>query len=769
MVSSPIGSASADFSAPRWPLHFVPRSCANFLSALGTLVAHKLNEFFLIQQRGSSISTELYSGTVTYITMSYILVVNPRLLTLATGYADTTDNTTATQQQQHADGDYFASMYAATCLSACLGCMWVGIGANLPFGLAAGMGLNSFFTYGVCWLLHVSPSVALAAVLAHGLLFSLIASTGLCHTIQNLVPDCIQKATTTAVGLFLAFIGFRLIRLVVPSSQNWVILGNMTDVAMWVAITEIFIIGVLLSFDMRGSIIFGVMGTACMMWLSGNSPPPTALIGAPQLASPWEMINIQGYLNNFGRLFWVSLSFLLVSLFDTTSVQRGAGHQLGLMADDDTIPGSKQAFLAASVATSVGALFGCSPITIHNESMAGILAGARTGLAACSTGVLFLLSLPFWPFFSAVPVEAAAAPLIIIGIFMMSPCRHIDWDDLGQAFPAFLTISVMPLTSSIANGIAAGLVSFFALKALCKGVQSGAEWLLPLWPFSSSKDNISPRVLSRSPRCFWRAQVIPVKRSSGSISQFSLESATLTCVSHGEELFLNICSPIVGASPHLHLHHHPPAEKVTLDRVFAHMNGTAHHYHPPDRAGGGGAEGSGSGPKDVVGGEPTADAVVCDAANNSTGSSSSPVGVSIAVHQPRQNAHAFPSCPPEFLSCRLTTDQTEKEETCLEAQCIEASSWKPKGKMRSGEEEEVKAETAVRWIPATASSTNNPRSCRVPIIQEPDDDGEIDERRQLAGPESDGTVEAEPPTPISARQWRQSIASASQQSDSSDG
>jgi len=449
--------------------------------------ADALEKFFRMHERETTIATEIRAGCVTFITMSYIVIVNPHILAncFEPSRGDLSKETTG----QIRDPVVFGHIHAATCVTAIIACLWVGLFANLPFGMAAGMGLNSYFTYGVCWLLDVKPGAALVAVLVQGVTFALLSVTGLCNAVQALCPDCIKKALTVAIGLFQAFIGLRFAGVVVPSPHTLVTLGDLTSMNMWLAISGVLLIAVLLSFNVKGSMVMGIGFVTITSWVMGLTDPPKAVFAFPNFMNPLHALDFQAFWDDSGKLLWVALALLVVALFDTAGVQFGAGLQAGLIDQGGKLPGSRQAFLASSVATTVAAPLGCSPVIIHNESCAGIHEGGRTGLTAIVVAIGFVIALFFPPLFGCVPAIAAAPPLVGLGIFMMAPCRFIDWDDLEQAFPAFLTIAVMPLTFSIANGVVAGLVSYFAflsirtiILAIVKLLERWTErWTPPRW------------------------------------------------------------------------------------------------------------------------------------------------------------------------------------------------------------------------------------------------------------------------------------------------
>eukprot|EP01066_Platyproteum_vivax_P001498 Platyproteum_vivax@DN11946_c0_g1_i1.p1 len=328
------------------------------------------------------------------------------------------------------------------------------------------MGLNSYFTFGVCQGLHIRPEVALAAVSVSSLLYVILSGCGICGRIQAICPTCVKKAITCAIGFFQAFIGFQVVKVVVGSPKTLVTLGNLEHPVTIISIAGVFLIALLLSFDIKGAMLIGIAAITGVCWATGWAPAPQGIFSLPSFAN-WQLLDLPGFWEHKLILFEVVLSFLFVCIFDVAGVMFGAGMQAGLVDEEGHLPGSYETFLGCAVSSLFGAL-GSSPAVVMNETCAGIQEGGRTGLTACVTATLFLFSLFLGPLLVAVPVQATAPPLVIIGIFMMAPCRFIDWDNFEQAFPAFLTISVMPLTFSIANGVVAGILSFSLL--------SGTRW-----------------------------------------------------------------------------------------------------------------------------------------------------------------------------------------------------------------------------------------------------------------------------------------------------
>lgn len=359
-------------------------------------LAARLDAQFRVTERGSTLGTEFRAGTVTFMTMAYILLVNPTILAGA--------------------GMPFRAVASATALSAVFACSFVGLVANLPFGLASGMGLNAYFAFGVCVATSMTYDVALAACLVEGVLFSLLTALGASEYIQRVMPHNLKHAITVGIGLFQAFIGFRMTGLVVPNEETLVALGNVTSVYVLLGVATTVLIAVLTVHQVQGAMLIGVVASSLVSWTFGLHPLPEGVVELPTLEGTFLHLNFTEYFARWHETVPITLAFLFVALFDTAGVQFGAGLQAGLV-DPVThkLPGSTSAFLASSLGTVVGSLLGTSPLIIANESCAGIADGGRTGLTALTVAAYFALSLFFIPVFSAVPPTATAPALIIVG------------------------------------------------------------------------------------------------------------------------------------------------------------------------------------------------------------------------------------------------------------------------------------------------------------------------------------------------------------------
>ncbi|EOD39645.1 hypothetical protein EMIHUDRAFT_97821 [Emiliania huxleyi CCMP1516] len=405
-----------------------------------------LDRCFCVSERGSSVGTEVRAGITTFVTMAYILVVNPTIMATA--------------------GLPFKAAAFATAATAIVGSGFVSVFANLPFGLAPGMGLNAYFAYGVCIARDIPVGVALAIMCGVGLSFGILSALGACSLLQQVMPNNLKYATTVAIGVFQAFIGFRMVNLVVGNKDTLVTLGDILSTEVALSIGGTFLIGVLAV--NRGAMLIGICASSCFSWLSGLHPLPEKFAEMPSAHSFWDQLDFAGCAERWQETLPIMLAMLFVCIFDTAGVQFGAGLQACFagLVDEQTgqLPGTRAAFLGASLATGLGGILGTSPVIILNETCAGIAEGGKTGLTGLVVALLFLLSLPFLPIFAAVPLTATAPCCIIVGAFMMGPAGAMDWDDLRFSLPAFLTITVMPMTYSIANGVVAGLVAHFILN-----------------------------------------------------------------------------------------------------------------------------------------------------------------------------------------------------------------------------------------------------------------------------------------------------------------
>lgn len=435
----------------------------------------KLATMFKLKENNTNVKTEIMAGITTFVTMAYIIFVNPNILKLAG------------MNEAGALGDAAAaigfedpivgSVFVATCIAAAIGTFIMGFYANLPFALAPGMGLNAFFTYGVVLGLGYTWQEALAAVFISGILFIILTITGLREAIVNALPDSLKRAIGGGIGLFIALIGFQQAHIIVGNPATLIGFGNFTEAQTLVPIIGLVIIGILMSKRIKGSILIGIIATTIIGIPFGiTNIPETFTWSIPNVAATFGKLDLPGLLR-LGEVsivgavmsvITVVISFSLVDMFDTIGTLIGTGAKAGLIDEEGRLKNMNKALFADAIATSIGAILGTSTTTTYVESASGVSEGGRTGLTAVTVGVLFLLSLFLAPFVGIVPGEATAPALIIVGVLMMTSVKHIDFEDFTEALPAFLTIAIMPFSYSIANGIAAGLI-FYPLTKLVTG------------------------------------------------------------------------------------------------------------------------------------------------------------------------------------------------------------------------------------------------------------------------------------------------------------
>ena len=404
-----------------------------------------MEKLFKLKEHGTNVRVEVLAGLTTFLTMAYILVVNPVILSKT--------------------GMDFGALFTATCVASAIATFIMAFTANLPIALAPGMGLNAFFAFTVVLGMGYTWQFALTAVLLEGIIFIALTFFNIREAIVNCIPSNIKKAISVGIGLFIAFIGFQGAGLVVDNPATLVSLGNMTSGPGLVAIIGILVTGLMLVFKVRGALLIGIVVTTLLGVPFGITSWPQGQAWSPPSLSPilfqFEFHNILSF-----DMLIVLFTFLFVDMFDTVGTLIGVSTKAGLLDEKGEIPKCKQALMADAIGTTVGAMLGTSTVTTYVESAAGVAEGGRTGLTAATTGVLFIVALFLSPLFLAVPAAATAPALILVGLFMMTPVKDIDFTDYSEAIPAFLTLIVMPLSYSIADGIMAGMLSWIILKLL---------------------------------------------------------------------------------------------------------------------------------------------------------------------------------------------------------------------------------------------------------------------------------------------------------------
>ncbi|AEH45746.1 Xanthine/uracil/vitamin C permease [Thermodesulfatator indicus DSM 15286] len=415
-----------------------------------------LREFFEFEKYGTDLKREVLAGITTFMTMAYIIFVNPQILS-------------------HAGMDFGAVM-VATCISSAIATFIMGIYAKYPFALAPGMGLNAYFTYGVCLGMNIPWQTALGAVFISGVIFIILTLTKVRTWIFNVIPNAIKYGTAVGIGLFIAFIGLKTAGIIVPSKATFVTLGNIKSPEVLLAFFGILLTAVLVSRNVIGGILLGIIVTSLLGMILGISPFPKGLVSAPPSISPTLLqLDIKGALNL--GLVTIVLTFLFVDMFDTLGTLSALASQAGYLDKLGKLPRVEKALMSDAIGTVTGSLLGTSTVTTYIESASGIAQGGRTGLVAVVVALLFLLALFFYPIVKAIPPYATASALVIVGALMIQAIRNIDFFDFTELIPAFITLITIPLTFSIANGLALGFISYAVIKLL-SGRYKEVHWLV---------------------------------------------------------------------------------------------------------------------------------------------------------------------------------------------------------------------------------------------------------------------------------------------------
>ncbi|MBS4007729.1 MAG: NCS2 family permease [Clostridium sp.] len=436
-----------------------------------------MEKFFKLKEHGTNIRTEIIAGITTFMTMAYIIFVNPYLL--QQGGMNQAGAMFKDALVFNAGNDpYVAALVTATIVSAALTTILMGLVTNYPFALASGMGLNAFFAFTVApvhgW------QAALGAVLISGIVFFLLAVFGIINQIDKAVPTSLKRAVAAGIGLFIALIGLKNAGIVVANPATLVSLGDLTANGPALAVIGLMITAMLIAFKVKGAILLGIMLTTVIGMFTGVADAPQSVsevIGMPASLAP-----IAFQLDFAGALrlgFMVIFALVFVDLFDSMGTMMGTGARAGYLDKDGCLPKVRQAMIVDAVGTASGAMLGTSTVTTYVESTAGIAEGGRTGLTAVVTGALFLLALFFTPLAAIVPAAATAPALVIVGVLMMGAVTGIDFEDFTEAFPAFLTIAAMPFAFSIAHGIAAGFLAYPIVK-LASGRAKELNWFVYL-------------------------------------------------------------------------------------------------------------------------------------------------------------------------------------------------------------------------------------------------------------------------------------------------
>ncbi len=427
-----------------------------------------LEKWFKLKENNTNVKTEVVAGVTTFMTMAYILAVNPSILS--------------------ASGMDSNAILMATALASFIGTLAMAFLANYPFALAPGLGLNAYFAYTVCGAMGYSWQIALLAVFVEGLIFIVLSVTNVREAIFNAIPMQLKRGVSVGIGLFIAFIGFQNAGIVVNSDSTLVTVIDFTadfhtaGISALLAIIGTFLIVILHIKGVKGSILIGIFAT----WILGILCQLTGLYtvtpdaGYYSLIPSWSSFSLSSISLTFGQCFRgdfsavritdfivIILAFLFVDIFDTLGTLIGCANKANMLDKEGKLPRIKQALLADAIATSAGAVLGTSTTTTFVESSAGVAEGGRTGLASVVTGFLFLLAIFFAPIFTAIPGFATAPALLFVGFLMITAIAQIDFDNLTEAIPAYLCLLAMPLLYSISEGIAVGVISYVIINAVC--------------------------------------------------------------------------------------------------------------------------------------------------------------------------------------------------------------------------------------------------------------------------------------------------------------
>jgi len=420
-----------------------------------------LDRYFALAARGTTARTEVLAGMTTFLTMAYIVLVNPAILGSA--------------------GMPVASVAAATCFAAAFASILMGLVANTPLALAPGMGLNAYFSFTVVQQMGVPWPVALGCVFVSGVAFLVLTLTGVRQLIVASIPQYLFAAVAGGIGLFIGFIGFKDAGIIVANPATFVALGDLRAPGAALALFGLVVIGALSVWNVRGAMLIGIVATTLVGWLAGMvavSPEPYSLAALTGTAFKLDLAGVFGLSGSHGvGLLEILFVFLFVDLFDNIGTLVAVTKRAGLMDAEGRIPGLNRILITDATATIVGSMAGTSTVTSYVESAAGVQAGGRTGLTAVVTGLLFLATMFVAPYAQLIPLAATAPALIIVGGLMLLPLTEVEWEDPLSAIPAFLTVAMIPLTFSIANGLAFGITAHAALK-IVRGTVTRKDWFL---------------------------------------------------------------------------------------------------------------------------------------------------------------------------------------------------------------------------------------------------------------------------------------------------
>ncbi|MBP5796258.1 MAG: NCS2 family permease [Bacteroidales bacterium] len=419
------------------------------------------SKLFGFDNEKHNVRTEIIAGITTFLTMAYILAVNPSIFSALADQGMPTN-----------------AVFTATALAAIIGTLVMALYAKKPFALAPGMGLNAFFVYTVCLTMGYSWQFALTAILLEGIIFIILSVTKVRDLIVKAIPDTLKKAIGAGIGLYIAFIGLQNAGIIVNDDATLVTLGDLTTANSVLFTIGLLLTSILVVLKVKGGVLIGILATT-IIGIPFGITHLDGIISTPASVAPVFMKFEWSQIFTLDMLV-VVLTFLCIDMFDTIGTVVGVAEKAHMIDKENKVESFDKIFLADAVATTAGACLGSSTTTTYIESASGVTEGGRTGLTSFTVVVCFVLALFFSPLFLAIPSAATGAVLVVVGVMMMSPIKEIDWSDYSEAIPAFITATMMPLTYSIAHGILLGIIAYVVINACTKNIKkiSVAMWVL---------------------------------------------------------------------------------------------------------------------------------------------------------------------------------------------------------------------------------------------------------------------------------------------------
>ncbi|MBO4843203.1 MAG: NCS2 family permease [Bacteroidales bacterium] len=418
-------------------------------------------KLFGFDSKKHNVRTEIIAGITTFLTMAYILAVNPSIFSALAGQGMPTD-----------------AVFTATALAAIIGTLVMALYAKKPFALAPGMGLNAFFVFTVCLTMGYSWQFALTAILLEGIIFIILSVTKVRDLIVKAIPDTLKKAIGAGIGLYIAFIGLQNAGIIVNDDSTLVTLGDLTSLNSLLFTIGLLLTSILVVLKVRGGVLIGILATT-IIGIPFGITHLDGIISTPASLAPVFMKFEWSQILTVDMLV-VVLTFLCIDMFDTIGTVVGVSEKAHMLDKENKVENFDKIFLADAIATTAGACLGSSTTTTYIESASGVAEGGRTGLTSFVVVVCFVLALFFSPLFLAIPSAATGAVLVVVGVMMMSPIKEIDWTDYSEAIPAFITAVMMPLSYSIAHGILLGIITYVIINACSKNIKkiSVTMWVL---------------------------------------------------------------------------------------------------------------------------------------------------------------------------------------------------------------------------------------------------------------------------------------------------